>query len=306
MSNFSSDEYRGLLSGSGLENALKANLIFAADTWSPRRLRAAAYDLTIARDLCVVPSTMAGGSREHRAWKRGESGPFAFTLLPGESAFVSTVERVQLDWSISGQVGPKFSMSARGLLVMTGLCIDPGFGLIEADGYWIPAEDQRIHFVLANIGPDPIQIASGHDSIASVQFFVVEPVCPERRLEVPSRGLEYVEDTFFQTNASPVLAYFRSITDLKQEVADLRRVVATSEKKVDVSLQGVNTVVLFGVYLLAVTILGVVFATTGDFASKLLLSASPVAMWTGVGFCGGLLVLLAALTYRVVRVLSLR
>lgn len=291
----------GLLSGEGLIAALESGEVFGPTSWSRSRVRSTAYDLTLARDLCLIPVTDLSGNRIHKAFGRGEAAPSSFTLMPGESAFASTQERIQLDWSLSGQVGTKFSMSARGLMVMTGLCIDPGFGLQpDKSGGWAPMPDQRIHFVFANIGPDPIDLSTEDDRVASLQLFRIDEVPAGMRTLTPSRGLGFVESTFYSQESSPVLAYFRSVSDLKTDMGKLAAKVELSEKRLEIGLQGVNTVVLFGVYLLAVTILGVVFATFSAGATALLESESLFVRIVGAVFAGGVLSAVLLATIRTV------
>lgn len=294
-----------LLVGSELVDALASGDVFHADSWSRSQLRHTAYDLRIARDLCVVPQPTGDGGRIHARYPRGEPGPVSFDLLPGESAFVSTMERIHLPWSIAGAVGMKFSMAAQGLLVLTGSVVDPGFGLVrDGQGDWVPSVDERLHFVLANVGPDPIQITAGVSSIATIQFTAVPSVEAPKRAPVVSEGFTTLNQSFLaDASTQPVLAYFRQVSDLRRDVDRLTTQNESYVRRAELAIQGVNTVVLFGIYLLAVTILGVVVATFVGAVGRLVESSDWWQRGLAIGFlslAGGSLVML---TWKVSQVL---
>lgn len=291
-----------LLVGDQLSEALRRGEIFAMGTWDQRQLRHTAYDLRVARDLSIVPITSANGTRAHRRFLRGQPGPRAFDLLPGESAFVSTLERIHLAWSITGTVGTKFAMAAKGLLILTGSCIDPGFGMVlDESGAWQPSQDQRLHFVLANVGPEPIEVATETDAIATLQLYRVPLVETDKRRPVVSEGFSSIEQTYLaDVSAPPVLAYFKQISDMRQDVDRLAHESEQNARRAEVAVQGVNTVVLFGIYLLAVTVLGLVFATFVGGAGKLLDSPNWWQRGIALGFLAGVLLILGILTSAII------
>ena len=82
-----------------------------------------------------------------------------------------------MEWDIAGNIGLKFSLAAQGLLVLTGMALDPGYGRqLDDNGVWIAMADQCLHFVLANVGPKPVVLTPGRERIAFLQLFEIEPV----------------------------------------------------------------------------------------------------------------------------------
>src|SRR6266849_2012023 len=143
--------------------------IFRPGSWDIENIRSTAYDLRMADDLLVVPDPpeFLTGRRYHRGDRRTKE----VILCPGDVAFVSTVERLCMPWNLSGTLGPKFSLTARGILILTGIFVDPGSGLTcTADGIWVAKEDQRLHFFLANVGPEAVVFSPGKQIIAAIQF----------------------------------------------------------------------------------------------------------------------------------------
>jgi deoxycytidine triphosphate deaminase len=174
-----------LLSGNQIEEHVKQNHIFVQETFEPKNLRGAGYDLRI--DPAVVIKT--GGSRlEHRKCV----GKFA--LEPGEIAILSSAERFCLQWHIAANLSVKFSSVRDGLHVLHGGLIDPGFGLrwnaIWED--WEPADDERVVFLVTNISDRALQIDPVSDSIMRVQFFeLAQPKAKPGKKDENLRAQDY-------------------------------------------------------------------------------------------------------------------
>lgn len=268
-----------LLSGSALAEALaEKDRVFRQDSWDPGQIRGAGYDLRLAGDLLVLPTKP--GLSSYRAVDKGLGEVDEFTLAPGDSALISTIERCSFDFSISGTIGPKFRWSAKGLLVLHGAAVHPGYGREKSreTGEWLPKHDERLYFIVANVGPDNITMRRG-DAIAYMQIFEVEPA--DLKEPVQNVGYERLRDRLFRPEhdmADGGLAYFRIVKDLQQEVRsnnaefqrewdkfrretesdmkDMQRRVTTAQTAVDRANNASNMVVVFGVFLVAVTALG--------------------------------------------------
>jgi len=261
----------GLLAGPALTEALGTpNRIFRDGSWALSQVKGAGYELRLADDLLVIPSQPGGDT--YRTVRSGEPGIGEFTLNPGDSALVSTQEKFCLDFDISVLIGPKFRWSARGLLVLHGMVAHPGYGRIKTpSGEWIPKDDERLYVVLANVGPSPIYMRKG-DPVAYVQFFEVQR--PKELRQIDNFGFDYLRETLFglQDPQSPGLAYFRNIRDLKKSVSALEASVDQEVKLVNSRIEGMqiaidrvrnvtDNVVVFGVFLVGATILGIVLTT---------------------------------------------
>jgi deoxycytidine triphosphate deaminase len=283
-----------VLSYDEISRRLDQGEIFQSDSWSHENIRAAAYDLRMADDLLVIPDPPEFASG--RRYNRGERRTKEVILKPGDVAFVSSLERLCMPWDLSGILGPKFSLTARGILILTGIFVDPGYGLIKTEnGKWVPKDDQRLHFLLANVGPDAVVFVPGKQRIAAIQFCKVAE--PQRRVEVPSVGFEGIERDFFdtKTRGEAGLVFFRNMTDVQREVAEFRQRIGQFDQQIGQFNQrlssvesGSNQILMFGVYLLCATILGVSIAVILSLISNLKVEIN----WTSaLVLCTGFLTL---------------
>lgn len=277
-----------LLTGVDLWNELESGRVFDQRSVTWQGVRASGYYLTLGRDMLVLPSK--DGRLD--TYQRGHYYPHDVILLePGATAVISTAERVQFDWSVSGTLGPKFSLAARGLLILTGLTVDPGYGLslVSDTGKWKPAKPaERLYFVVANVGPQDIPLLPGRTEIARIQLFRCGPLREEQKQPPTSPA-----SAFFDPRRQPGLlpqsysagvgpAYFnavgRHVDDLARRLDELtegldaeghRRVfveekLGSLDSRLDSELRRLETashfVVVFGVYLVSATLLGVSLA----------------------------------------------
>jgi dCTP deaminase len=123
----------------------------------PKYLRGAKYDLRMANTGMVLPNGTV--------IKPKTDAPHTTMVLlePGETIFVSTLERLRMPANLVGNMSIKGDLSRQGVLSLTGLIIDPGY----TKG---PSGDGRLHFRLANLGAQPVALTPGETAIASVQF----------------------------------------------------------------------------------------------------------------------------------------
>ena len=279
-----------LLSGQGLLDALnQPDRIFRAGSWSGDQVLGAGYSVRLGGDLLVIPSTP--GNAKYTAVTDG-ARVSEFTLAPGDSALISTIERFSFDFDVTATIGDKFGLSARGLLILHGSAVPPGYGR-EYDrdtSQWSVKSNERLYFVVANIGPTDIHLREG-DQIAYLQFFAIERAAEPK--PVSSVGFDYLSKPFRADHDSKDggLAYFRNVKDLRSEtegiagdlragmeklqrefeaeLSGMRRVVAEAQTSVDRVTNGSNTVVVFGVFLVGVTLLGFVLTSIAGLVETL-------------------------------------
>ncbi len=261
----------GLLSGARLLRMLETeDKIFRSGSWDSAQIKGAGYELRLANDFLVHPDKPGSSTfKTFRPTGGDARTTTGFTLAPGDSAMISTEERFSLDFDISAMIGPKFRWSAKGLLVLHGSVAHPGYGREMKKGGWRVRDDERLYFVVANIGPGPILLKPG-DPIAYIQFFEVEYVHPQKTID--NGGFDELITSLFEpdpSNRDGGLSYFKNVRDLQTDVTALREEVKESRAQVDGRLDvlgalvertrsSAETVVVFGVFLVAVTILGVV------------------------------------------------
>lgn len=278
-----------LLSGDEIVDVLShSERIFRDGSWSKDKVKGAGYSVRLAGDLLVIPD--GPGNTKYTAVPAGGREP-SFTLAPGDSALISTIEKFSLDFDITASIGDKFAVAARGLLILHGSTAHPGYGreLDAASALWIPKQDERLYFIIVNVGPTEYNLREG-DEIAYLQFFEVERAA--ERNAVSNVGFDYLSKLFRADHEEDGgLAYFRNVKDLRgeteaavqslgsevqsahsamaAEIASLKRDVVDAQTAVDRVANASNTIVVFGVFLVAVTLLGFVLTSISDLIDKL-------------------------------------
>jgi deoxycytidine triphosphate deaminase len=236
--------YPGLMGRQAILARVARGEIFDAKMFCEANLRGAAYDLRMASDMLVTPDGHRYGPRE--------KCPESIVLRPGETAFVTTMEHVHLPWDVAANIAPKYHFARRGLLVFSGVIVDPGYGMAldAASCQWRPRSGERLHFLITNLSCEDQALRPAKDPIAALQFFQVESVPIRNRKEIEGAVARWA--TFEDTNASPIrsLGFFTG-TAARQELKDLGMVVETINLTTD-------RVVVFGLYVLSAALLGIV------------------------------------------------
>jgi len=157
--------------------------------------------------------------------------------------------------------------------MLHGGAVHPGYGRQKdpQSGAWIPKEDERLYFIVANVGPEDIFLRE-RDEIAYLQFFKVLP--EEEPREIKNLGFAHLSRLFNADHNTEDggMSYFRGVRDLRNSVDfDLREIrdsigkldaqVRLAETSIDRVTNASNAIVVFGVFLVGVTILGVVLST---------------------------------------------
>jgi deoxycytidine triphosphate deaminase len=258
-----------VLAKSEILRRLEEGKIFMAESWDAGCLRSAAYNLRVATDYLIAPSGT-------RYWPDGPPGQTEcvapFSLAPGEVAFVSTVERLCLPFDVAGNIAQKFSVTRNGILVLGGLLVDPGYGCeLRKDGkWWVKENGQRLHFQLVNVGDREFAIAPGKTSVAGIQFmtldgFVMTAGETESDVMVPNSD-DLLEDLFGKGDARPLapLAFFPRMADLREDLDRASSRIEKQKIKLDSTKRSTDQLVVFGVFLLAITLFTVACAALID------------------------------------------
>jgi dCTP deaminase len=115
--------------------------------FAPSGLQGASYDMRIGHEVLV--------SNTEAVVDPQISGPVR--IQPGEFVLLTTLERVKLSANLAGNIGGKTYFTRKGLILLLGLQIDPGFeGSLALAAY--------------NSSPKSIVLEYG-EKICSVQFF---------------------------------------------------------------------------------------------------------------------------------------
>ncbi len=244
--------------------------VFLPGSWSLECVRGAAYDLRVAADYLITPD----GTRYWPGAIEGRGAREAsFRLRPGEVAFVSSLERLCMPWDLAGNIAPKFRLALDGILVMGGLLVDPGYGREKAEnGNWEPSSGgARLHFQLANIGTGELQVQPGETSVGALQLLRVDgdPTrevvehggASTERIRVPdSSGL--LQDLFHVDAKDPLepLKFFSTTANLRTQIVGLKQGIDKNELRLQENERSTDRLVVFGVFLIAITLFSVAIA----------------------------------------------
>lgn len=243
--------------------------IFVHGSWDAEHIEGAGYALRLADRWLVVPKARIDGTRHHEVVDGGASR-LEFTLAPGETAVVATEERWALTPEYTAQIGPKFRLAARGLLLVHGMVAHPCFGRRLVDGAWVPEEDRRLQLIVVNLGSKPIELQH-QKTIAYAQFFRVAP----SPTNIDLSGFDWLEENFFAGTAAPLgaIAYKTDLADVSEQMGerdaglesrlstiegDVADHVASLERQMDRIQNTTMNVVVFGVFLIASVLFGLV------------------------------------------------
>jgi len=223
--------------------------IFLPESWRRDQIRSAGYDLRVDGDVRAMNKKIFPNGRH--------VGEFLY-LEPGDSAFVLSRERFIMPWDLAGNLGLRFRFAREGLSVLTGLLVDPGYGLVPDGDEW-KREGAALHFFLVNIGAEKISIRLGEegDGVLSMQFLETKPTEQRKKVSAPDdvapaaalgvyREIGILEKRMKKEKQKTQ----NRLGELKSEVESLRAIVETTRSATE-------NIVVFGVFLLAVTLIGV-------------------------------------------------
>ena len=212
-----------ILSGEAIRERLKDKQIFQEGTWVPESIKEASYALRIANNGLLVDGDFYDPGVHY-------TGAY-INIEPGKIAILSTKELLSMPANLVGKIGIRLNYAHQGLIGLMSIQVDPLYGREEAKSLFIR---------VANFGNEPIRLSPGDDVFTFELHTVVgrtvalppkEPTWPRLK-----NHLKY------QTNSS--WSYLTQVKqDLSDETAGIRDYL--------------QPLVMFGVFLVAVTILGV-------------------------------------------------
>lgn len=213
----------GVLSGGEIER-LQQRLI---EPFERDCLRTAGYDVRIGGQVITPTGTLL------RLAESSSNGR-EIVLEPGESAVFLTEEILDLPLTIAGNLTLKTGVATRGLLLLSGMLIDPGYS-------------GHLHLCVANLGSRRAVLRRG-DKIAAVQFFPVVGTAPKSAQHSASAyDAQFLGDAPIQ---HPV-AFLDDLRKLRIEHDELAR---ETQKTADLA----RNVITLGFFLVGATILGIV------------------------------------------------
>ena len=205
-----------------LKKRLDNGEVVKLGTWEPSGIKEASYVLRIAWDGLVVDGDPYPPGTYYRETQ--------LEIEPGRIAILSTQEVLMMPGDLSGKVGVRLDFAARGLVGLMGIQVDPYYGSDSED------ESERLYFRVVNMGNEPIRLERG-DGVFNIELHDATGACKP----TPSRdnGWDRIQQ-LIKNQRDPSWTY---ITRVDQQA-----------KAIEERWQ---PLILFGIILVAVTILGV-------------------------------------------------
>ena len=225
-----------ILSGEEIRERLNDGEIFRKDTWVGESIREASYALRVARDGLML------GGQHYRPDKDRVTGDIK--IEPGEIAILSTLEQLSMPGDLVGKIGIRFDYASLGLTGLMGIQVDPFFG-------W-GIDKERLYIRVANLGNVPILIPSSAEvfTFELHKLSVHVPAPSTSRLPMWHRIQEILAG-----QRDPSWSYVTRVqSELSEQATKLDERLESETQNIRDYLQ---PVVMFGIFLVAVTILGV-------------------------------------------------
>ncbi|WP_371872277.1 dCTP deaminase domain-containing protein [Phytohabitans houttuyneae] len=243
----------GLLGKSEILKRLEADQIIRHGTWDRSQLKGAGYDVRMASDLLFITDP----DGEPVKYAVGEHRIDPVILQPSSVALVSTKERFAFPSDIGAHVSVKWSWARKGVLVLTGGFVNPGFGFEWIGSRLEKSPDERLHFLIVNVGSEPQTLIPGITALASLQFATIVGESGN----FPADSTQELISTKYAADApNRALSLFPQLVEQNERLNRLSHRLERVE-------HGTAPLVTFGVYLLAVTFLGVLLNAGITFAS---------------------------------------
>ena len=221
-----------ILSRQAIQDRLSNGQVLKQGTWVKESIKEASYALRVAPDGLILEG------KRYRPGKDFVDGNIE--IKPGAIAIFSTLERLNMPGDLVGKLGIRFDYASQGLTGLMGIQVDPFFG-------W-GHDNERLYIRVANLGNDPVSFCVGTE-VFSFELHAVEgnvPIPSSPRVEMWLRLQEVLGD---QTHLS--WSYVTSVQH------DLQAQGTRLDGRLEEIRDYLQPLVMFGIFLVAVTILGV-------------------------------------------------
>ena len=212
-----------ILSGEEIRKRLRDKQILREGTWDDDCIAEVSYTLRIANDGLLINGKFYDPGTPYK-------GGY-IEIEPGEIAILSTKERLNMPDNLMGKIGIRLEYALQGLTGLMGIQVDPLYGHDK--------EDERLFIRVANFGNEPIRLSPG-DKVFTFELHEVSGDVPliskESSWPRIKRSLRHQRDVSW--------SYVTRVQEnLEVETQNIR--------------QYHQPLVMFGIFLLAVTILGI-------------------------------------------------
>ena len=222
---------------------LKLGQIFKGCTWHKKHLKEASYALRVAPDGLML---------EGKHYRPGEEYiEEDIVIKPGKIAILSTLERLDMPSDLLGKIGIRFKYACQGLTGLMGIQVDPFYGR----GH----DEERLYIRVANLGNDDITIPVC-DEVFTFELHVVYGYVPVPKTRRPLMWHRIQDTLANQSNTS-----WSNVTQVQVDVEKVDENLEAQGTRLDKQIDSarmeikdyLQPLVMFGIFLVAVTILGV-------------------------------------------------
>ncbi|MBI4524753.1 MAG: hypothetical protein HY695_13195 [Deltaproteobacteria bacterium] len=249
-----------ILSRAMIQERLKNGEIFVEGTWDDNCVKEASYTLRVAPDGMLI-----NGKR----YPPGTNYPEPYIKIePGSIAILSTIERFNMPKDVVGHQGIRFDYAVQGLTGLMGIQVDPLFGSN------IEKRDERLYLRFANLGNDAVVIEPT-EAVFNIEFQIVDGNVDRKSIDDNHGPRPPTWERLLRQIARQPQPSWSYVTRVQ---ADLTSEVGRVEKIF-------QPVVMFGVFLVAATVLGAVLAVLLSVGSN---DAGAVPLWV-TGWVWGIL-----------------
>ena len=220
-----------VLSGQTILDRLNKGDIFRQGTWEESCIKEASYALRIVRDGMMIDGDFYNPGKYFK-------GNF-IKIEPGKIAILSTEERLNMPCDLVGKIGIRLDYALRGLTGLMGIQVDPFYGSDKCD--------ERLFIRVANLGNEAISLSTG-DAVFTFELHKVAGA-----VEKKSKGCTWdrIKNELSHQDDSSWSYVTQVKSDLSKETQNVR--------------ENQQPVVLFGVFLVAATILSVAISLAVNF-----------------------------------------
>ena len=223
-----------------IRHRLRDGEIFRKGTWSDGSIKEASYALRVAKDGMIIDGNVFHPDHQYPE-------PH-IEIKPGRIAILSTEERLCMPHDLVGKLGVRLDFASRGITGLMGIQVDPYYGSNH--------QDERLYIKVANFGNEPVRVFPG-DAVFNIEFSVVRGASNPKKSPTWNRIMDSWSNQrqFDWTYVARVENVFESRTQ-------------GLENQLDRGVQGVRdnqqAVVLFGVFLVAITLLAALIGVILD------------------------------------------
>ena len=232
-----------ILSGEAIRARVKKGEVFKQGTWVKESVKEASYALRVAPDGLILEGKRYGPEED---FVNGD-----IKIKPGAIAILSTLERLNMPCDLVGKLGIRFDYASQGLTGLMGIQVDPFYGW----GY----DNERLYIRVANLGNAPVSFSVG------TEMFTFELHAVEGNVPIPcsrrdAMWLRLQNNLGYQRHVS-----WSYVTRVQMNVDSVEQKLEDQEKMLNEQLLSARAeikdylqpLVMFGIFLVAVTILGV-------------------------------------------------